>query len=157
MSVQIRLKLLLSYYNLAGIYKLFDIYSTFLTKNRETNGWFPQNNRIWLKKYWVEYRFKRKDIKIHQMFFGWFFIYSLITVRLKVMCIIMADRAPRGSLWAIASATARCVMMVSSVSFLCVILTNIRTAVSMMGISCSTTLFLEHRAMQVWKAMSSSI
>ena len=48
-------------------------------------------------------------------------------------------------------------MMVSSMSFLWVTLTNIITAVSMMGINCPTTRFLLLSAMQVWKAMSSSM
>ena len=85
------------------------------------------------------------------------FISCRIIFLLKVICIIMAVLAPIGSCYAIASVTARWVMMVSWVSFLWVTLTNIRTAVSIIGISCSTTLFLEHSATQVWKAMSSSM
>ena len=56
-----------------------------------------------------------------------------------------------------ASVIMRWVRMVSSVSFLWVTFTNIMTAVSIMGMSCSTTMFLLLSAMQVWNAMSSSM
>ena len=63
--------------------------------------------------------------------------------------ITMADFAPMGSWFAIASTIIRWVMIVSSMSFLWVTLTNIITAVSMIGISCPTTRFLLLSAMQV--------
>ena len=69
----------------------------------------------------------------------------------------MAFRAPMGSWAAIDSNTMRWVMIVSSINFLWVTFTNIMTAVSMMGISCSTTIFLLLSATQVWNAMSSSM